>query len=109
MELAGDVGSSESGQLSSSEIHHGQKFGLFTLALIGGLTLHSTSHPTTHAQFIKRRHWNLQRPGPAGTDLGGLKVSRVSEVLGGGLLGCNGSNLSYAAGSPDDGVGPDSD
>lgn len=64
--------------------------------------------PAPH-RFIKRRHWNLQRPGHAGTDLGGLKVRRMSNVLGGGLLSRGGRDLGEAARSPADGQGSNPD
>lgn len=37
-------------------------------------------------RITKGRWQSLQRLGHAGPDLGGLEVSRVREVLGGGLL-----------------------
>lgn len=94
MELASKLGSVESPPIGGTC----QELRVFTLAFTGCLPVRISLHPTSPPhRFIKRRHWNLQRPGHAGTDLGSLKVSRMSNVLGGGLLSWGGRDLGEAA------------
>lgn len=107
MEMAGDVGS-----LESREPHTIRRRWPGIQAVHMGFNRSSStpSHPAApHTDLIKGGCWYLKRPGLAGSDRGSLKVSRASEVLGGGLLSCNGSDLVEAAGSPAGGLGSDAE